>query len=257
MKILKVLLRVLFIVIFVLSLTLNIVLGFSSTNKLLFDGNDKNSLVQLYYNAIYNLRNSDQYSFIYEYKGIENDILVSYKYDLSCANETKEDVTELKCTQIGTVTDPEGKELRITYFPGDNNSYKNTGDKKIKSNYTNNDLNTFANQMASRAISSLRNYMYNIANGENPGTLLTPIDTSISFDFNTFSLIKTVTTSIDLENENDYVYEFVFDGLDRLTSINLYVDENSSSNFSMKIKYEKTNHNFPKFDDYVVEGVGE
>lgn len=256
MKIFKRILLVLFIVAFVLSITLNVVLGLSTTNKLIFDSSNKESLRKIYYTASYKLQDSKEHSMIYEFNGYEGETSMRYKYDLSCSKNGDNSALEFKCTQIGTANSIDGTVSRTTYFPGDDSKYVDTGASQTKDDYANTNLSAFSTQMTSKAIVAIYTYTEKVLTDETITDPSSIIKASVKFDLRTFSLTKTITTTIT-ESSNTIVCTMMFDGEDRLTSISLFAGENSTSNYSLKIKYENTQHTFPELSNYKKEGAGE
>lgn len=255
MKIFKKILLVIFVVIFVLSITLNVVLGLSSTNKLLLNSTDRESLQTLYLNAKYNLENSNERSFFYEFHGTEGEEKMFYTYNLSCERPKDDTTLSLDCTQIGTVYNADGDISRISYFPGDDHMYQKNGEIKKKGDYSNNSLSLFAAQMTTKAMVDLQMYIPNILSDKDID-LKSVMDVSVKFDFNTFSLTKTVETTT--QNLGKTIFcTLKFDGNDRLTSISYSEKDKPLASYSLKISYERIKHNFPVLTDYTNEGVGE
>lgn len=250
MKILKVFFKIIFIVAFILSLGLNVVFAISSTNRLIFKGEDKDILLQLLYNAQNELLIIDDRSFVLELEQTEDGAIVKYKYDLSC--EKNEEASELKykCTQIATVYNEDNSVKRISYFPGDDTRYVEQGETKSKEEYTNESLATFFKEMNNSGISSLSQGLDMLFNGPDREESEISIDTSVRFDFKTFSLIKEVEL-IEKAPNGTLKLSYTFDGKDRLTSFTQYANILGTEHFqTLKIKYSSINHSFPNLENY-------
>lgn len=236
MRILKRILSILFVIVFILSVALNIVLGSSSTYKILL-GSKLEARSNLYYRSFYANNNAM----------LKNGFILTSTYTPSGETdytvvETVACTKELECTMMGKRYLKETNELvRTSYFPRDGYKYYIENDEQKKVAYSNDDLNLHTQQTVSTFLSFIRYLVRDM----NDISFEYTYNSKLRLDFNTLSLYRDVSVKADGSSTIDYTLSFASnDTLKKVTA-------NGSNSATLEIDYKKNSNSFPNFSKYV------
>lgn len=261
MKAVKIILIVLGCLLFAASITFNLIFGLSSTNKLIF-GDNLDARITLFSNAATALDedNLKNFTIFRETEEMSGDSLVKYKSTYSC--ETKKDVAT-KCARIAEKF-VDSKLVATYYYPGDGKVYTDTSSES--SFATDNTSSTYLSiAVESIKLVHLPELLVDLDVWNKTQAQLyfdapelkptKTIESSVKFDFKSFSLIKEVEITNNTPKKNyktgeitteSIVVKLKFDSKDRVIEYS-----NESEGCKTTISYSPTTLYFPDLNNFV------
>lgn len=235
MRIISKLISFLFAILFITSVAFNIIFCVSSSNILMFTNNEQ-ARKRLHQFATDYISDGNYFTII-----SQNVIETNRSIDqITCGLDEK--VSEgLSCKMHSKLYDSESNLLRTSYFPGDGYKYTLENDVGTKSEYSNSNLINYFYSLVYGALYSLNNLVFEESAIESYSV---KYDSSITFSFNQFSLIKKIAVSYKV-NDESHKSTYEFDKKDRLSKVTF--DDDS---IYLKIDYKLTNISFPDFSEY-------
>lgn len=243
MKIFGKILKIIFSLLFIVSICLNIIIAFSTTNKLAFkDSADARNKIM--YNSTIAFNNylvSDGFSITSTNKS-ENSTETTID-KIHCKWDSTLSVLE-KCSMVSVLYDKDDNVIKRSYFPGDGYKYTVDNNGKIKSVFPDVSLTQYASSILTGWKNSLGYIQYandtTFSNG-----LKISYKTNVNFSFNSFSIIKNINCSLITEAKTTN-YKFKVNGKDQITSI--YTDATGDS--TLDLSYKKSEITFPSFEGF-------
>ena len=228
---------VFFMILLVLSIGLNIMLGVSSTNNLIFK-DDVSARITIMSNSLFELESS------LESEGLSIKSTNQYPSNNGTATDRaycKYESKLEKCTMVSVLYDDKGVAVKTSYFPGDGFKYTVEGETKTKSYYSNDQLNAYVTNLFYGWGNTLTMLQYD--SGATIGDATVSYDTSMKFVFSKFSLLKTINCTFT-RGESKVAYAFNVDNKDRVTSLSI------DGKASLELSYSKNEITFPSFEDF-------
>lgn len=225
----------LFAILFIASIAFNIIFCISSSNILLFTNNEQ-ARKRLYQVATDYISDSNYFTII-----SQNLIDTNRSIDQITCGVDENAPEGLSCKMHSKLYDAESNLIRSAYFPGDGYKYTLENDTGTKTAYTNQDLTTYFYSLVYGALYSLNNLVFEESTIESYSA---KYDSSVSFSFNQFALIKKISVSYTVSGEN-HKSTYEFDKKDRLSKVTF-----DSDNVYLDIEYKKINIVFPDFSEY-------
>lgn len=269
MRVVKIMIKLIFILLLVASITLNLILGFSSTQKLALK-DDLKTRITLYRNAVQQLNskeNLSNYTVLFEFSSDVSETSREKSLEtISCS--TNEGKNQKCISKTEEYIDSSLK--RSIFFPNNGKQYFIEGESKTFVQQTEDIAAIEMSQLLNNVIHNLAKMKTDVdlwnKNQQKEGEedALVPqmsVNTTSTFDFNTFSLSKEIAITVitpvyneetKITSSDTEITKFKFDGKDRL--IELSIDSSIHGTFySYKISYESTKLYFPDFTEFTMK----